>query len=100
MDTRSPEHYPSPNIHQRGLTVDGTTSFGDGGAGDDTIIIDESVVFKTVLSGGDGDDEISGGSGNDTIEDVVIVAGDNRIITAEFFVQLRVVGVQQQRTPL
>lgn len=40
---------------------------GNGGAGEDSITIDASVVFDTVLTGGDGDDFIQGGSGQDEI---------------------------------
>ncbi|TDG15222.1 LEPR-XLL domain-containing protein [Seongchinamella unica] len=49
------------------LNLTGTRIIGNGGAEDDKITIDESVVFGADISGGAGNDEIFGGSGNDNL---------------------------------
>ncbi len=41
----------------------------DGGAGNDTILVDEKVTVPLRITGGQGDDIIVGGSGNDIITD-------------------------------
>ncbi|MGG6284259.1 DUF4347 domain-containing protein [Leptolyngbya sp. AN03gr2] len=46
----------------------GVTSIeGNGGAGNDAILLDDSVTVNATLRGGDGTDRLRGGSGNDSI---------------------------------
>ena len=40
---------------------------GDGGTGNDTIIVDKSVTLPTKIAGGAGDDFLQGGSGSDAL---------------------------------
>ncbi|MBW4443333.1 MAG: DUF4347 domain-containing protein [Plectolyngbya sp. WJT66-NPBG17] len=40
---------------------------GDGGKGNDTILLDDSITLNATLRGGEGNDKLKGGSGNDNI---------------------------------
>jgi len=49
------------------VTTDVTGISIDGGAGNDRIMLDESVTVGAVINGGSGNDRIQGGGGSDTI---------------------------------